>query len=346
MPKLLAHLAFLEISSPDVAASTDFYVKKFGLRVVDEKDGKTYLRCWGDYYRYSLVISHGEAPSLVTMAWRSESDTDLDTLVGQVEAKGGTTDAHWTESGHAIGRHYSFTGPYGHNMTLLWEVENYEADAEHRSTYPDRPEKRSSHAAAPRFLDHVTIASTDVDGFADWYSEALGFRIMARTLLDQAPINVFTVLTTNEKSHDLGIVLDGSTTPGRVHHIAFWADHPEDLVRAADVLIENGTPMEYGPSIHGIGEQNYLYFREPSSLRVELNSGGYRNYVPDWKAKVWHPSDGSLNFFRDWEGPNSMSEAFPAAEGLTATEDGASPELQDALLNPYSKAATGAAGGH
>lgn len=337
MPTLLAQLAYLEISSPDVEESTAFYVEKFGLRVVDRIGGKVYLRCWGDYYRYSLIIGPGAAPGLVTMAWRAESDADLDTLVAQVEAKGGIADAKWTNSGPAIGRHYSFTGPFGHNMTLLWEIEEFVADADHASTYPDRPERRSSHAAAPRFLDHVTVASIDVDGFADWYSEALGFRIMGRTLLDQAPINVFTVLTTNEKSHDLGIVLDSSSTPGRVHHIAFWADHPEDLVRAADVLIENGTPMEYGPSIHGIGEQNYLYFREPSSLRVELNSGGYRNYVPDWRPRVWHPSEGSLNFFRNWEGPDSMSEAFPAADGITATEDGASAELREALLNPYAK---------
>lgn len=343
MPKHLGHLAFLEITSPDVEASATFYVERFGLRVVDRIDGKVYLRCWGDYYRYSVVIAPGDAPGLANMAWRTESAEDLDTLVARIEAKGGHTNGHWVDSGPAIGRHYTFTGPQGHTMTLLWEIENYVADPEHASVYPDRPEKRSSHSAAPRFLDHVTIAAADVDAFAAWYSETLGFRIMARTYLDDAPINVFSVLTTNEKSHDLGIVKDTSGVGGRVHHIAFWADHPEDLVRTADLMIENGTPIEYGPSVHGIGEQNYLYFREPSTLRVELNSGGYRNYVPDWEPKRWMPSLGSNNFFRNWNMPDSMMEAFPAAEGMTATEDGASPELTDALLNPWkttSKAAS------
>ena len=328
MHKMLGHLAFLEISSPDVEASTTFYVERFGLRVVDRADGKVYLRCWGDYYKYSLVISEGAQPGLVTMAWRTDSDEALDEIVARVEAKG--TTGTWG-SANATGRAYEFVGPYGHSMTLLWEIENYVAEPGFESIFPDRPERRSSHSAAPRFLDHVTIASTDVDGFADWYSETLGFRIMARTYLDQAPVNVFTVLTTNEKSHDLGIVLDTSTAAGRVHHIAFWSDHPEDLVRTADVLLENGTPIEYGPSIHGIGEQNYLYFREPSTLRVELNSGGYRNYVPDWNAKDWKPSLGSNNFFRNWNMPDSMMEAFPAAAGMTATEDGAPDKLKEHL---------------
>ena len=338
MERQLAQLLFLEITSPDVEASADFYEKRFGMRVIDRDNGKVYLRCWGDYQKYSLVISEGADPSLVDMAWRAQSEAALERLVTSI----GSTDfaGEWVESGNAHGRKYSFVGPYGHRMSILWELDPFVAEEGFKSVYPDRPERRSSHAAAPRFIDHVTIAASDVQGFADWYSEHLGFRIMAITHLDEAPINVFTVLTNNEKSHDLGILMDTSSTPGRVHHIAFWVDHPEDLVRSADLLLEHGTSIEYGPSIHGIGEQSYLYFREPSSLRVELNSGGYRNYVPDWTPKVWRPSLGSNNFFRNWNMPDSMMEAFPAASGLTATEQGAPPQLQEALLNPWAATTT------
>lgn len=335
MSKSLSGLVHLEITSPDVDASAAFYTERFGMRIVDSVGDAVYLRCWGDYYRYSLVIVPGEQPTLGTMAWRTETAELLDELVARVEAKGIT--GEWSESGHAHGRSYRFDGPWGHTMTLLWDLDRYEAEPEFASVYPDRPERRSSHAAAPRFLDHVTVACTDPGAFADWYSEVFDFRIMGITLLDAAPINVFTVLTTNEKSHDLGIVLDTSTAPGRVNHIAFWVDQPEDLVRTADILLEHGTPMEYGPSVHGIGEQHYLYFREPSGLRVELNSGGYRNYVPDWTPATWRPSRGSNNFFKNWNLPDSMMESFPAADGLSATEDGASPELEAELLkNPWS----------
>jgi catechol 2,3-dioxygenase len=334
MPRLLAHLASLEVTSPDVAASVTFYEDKFGLRVVDRVGPKVYLRSWGDHYRYSLVVAPGADAGLADMTWRTSSAEALDELATRVEAAGVT--GHWRTDHHAQGRTYTFTGPYGHRMSLVWEVTEYVAEEGFASTFPDRPERRSSHAAAPRNLDHVTIACSDVRGFAQWYSDVLGFRIMGYTDLDDAPVTVFSVLTTNEKSHDLGIVVDTSDSPGRVHHIAFWADHPEDLVRTADLLVENGTPIEYGPSIHGIGEQNYLYFREPSTLRVEVNSGGYRNYVPDWKPRTWTPSQGSNNQFRNWDMPDSMMEAFPASAGLTATEDGASPELREALVNPWS----------
>ncbi|MEV7636784.1 VOC family protein [Pseudarthrobacter enclensis] len=333
MIKLLSHLAHLEIASPDVDASARFYEEKFGMRIVDRLDGKVYLRCWGDYYHYSLVVVPGAEPALAAMAWRVTSPEALDTAVRNIEEHGVT--GTWAASGHRHGKAYTFTGPYGHTMKLFWDVDRFEADADHASIYPDRPEKRSSHAAAPRFLDHVTVASSDVRGFAKWYSDTLGFRTMAFVDLDEAPITVFSVLTTNEKSHDLGVVKDTSSRAGRVNHIAFWVDTHEDLLRTADVLMENGTPMEYGPSIHGVGEQNFLYFREPSGLRVELNSGGYRNYVPDWEPNTWKPSEGSNNFYRNGAMPHSMTESFPQAEGFTATEEGASDEMKAALLNPY-----------
>ena len=55
------------------------------------------------------------------------------------------------------------------------------------------------------------------------------------------------------------------------------------MLRAADVLMEAGTHIEFGPGRHGMGEQTYLYFREPGGVRLEVNSGGYRIYQPDWE---------------------------------------------------------------
>lgn len=329
--KLLGQLAYLEVTTPDVAASEAFYVERFGLRVIERANGKVYLRCWGDYYRHSLVLSLGDDASLAKMAWRTESENALYQLVERVEATGAR--GSWEEPAAGVGAAFTFTGPYGHTMSLFWDIEHYAAEPEFASVYPDRPERRSSHSAAPRFLDHVTVAASDVEGFTQWYASTLGFRIMARTYLDDTPLNFFSVLTTNEKSHDLGVLLDSSSVSGRVHHIAFWVDHPEDLNRTADLMLENGTAIESGPSVHGIGEQHFLYFREPSSLRIEVNSGGYRNYVPDWKPKVWTPGLGSVNFYRNGPPPSSMLEAFPAAgAGMTATEDGVAPEHRHLLL--------------
>lgn len=339
MIKLLSHLSHVRLATHDVAGTARFYEEQVGVRAIHtDDDGAVYLRTWGDYYQYSLVLEHGEEPALVSMAWRTTSDEALDEAARRIEAAGIT--GTWKESSFGHGRSYTFTGPYGHTMELYWDVEKYRATGDHKSIYPDRPERRSKHAVAPRQLDHVTIAASDVVGFATWYRDILGFRIMAHTVLEHANINVFSVLTTNEKSHDLGVVLDSSDRPGRINHFAYWVDTREDLLQAADVLMENGTHIEYGPSIHGIGEQNFLYFRDPSTMRVEVNTGGYRNYVPDWEPNTWTPSLGSNNFYRNSQMPMSMTESFPPDSKPSATEEGILPGtekdlLKEELVNPY-----------
>ncbi len=338
MIKLLSHLSYVTITTPDVEASVEFYKTRVGLTEVARDGGRVYLRCWGDYYSYSVVVAPGDEPSLETMAWRTSSAEALDEAAKRLEAAG--VEAEWFD-GFKIGRALRFVGPQGHPMTLHWEVERHGAQPHAASIFPDRPEKRSTVAGAPRQLDHVTIAANDVDAFVQWYVDVLGFRFMARTVLDEAPISVFSVLTTNEKSHDLGVVLDGSTRAGRVNHYAFWVDTREELLIAADTLMEHGVPIEYGPNIHGIGEQTFLYYREPSSLRIELNTGGYRNYVPDWGANTWTPSQGSSNMYRNGAMPMSMTESFPPADGPSATEEGVPDEIKDALLNPYAKQGRG-----
>ena len=96
--------------------------------------------------------------------------------------------------------------------------------------------------------------------------------------------------------------------------------------------MENGIPIEFGPSIHGIGEQNFLYYREPSSLRIELNTGGYRNYVPDWEPNRWTPELGANDFYCNRALPMSMPESFPPADAPTATEQGLVPGSEAELI--------------
>jgi catechol 2,3-dioxygenase len=108
MTKLLGTLVSLELTSPDVEGSVQFYEHKFGMRAVERTDNKVYLRCWGDYFRYSIVITRGTSPALVNMTWRAESDAALDELAQRVEASGVVGEWHDGAQGH--GRTYSFVG--------------------------------------------------------------------------------------------------------------------------------------------------------------------------------------------------------------------------------------------
>ncbi|MCU1482967.1 MAG: Biphenyl-2,3-diol 1,2-dioxygenase [Subtercola sp.] len=341
MINLLAHLAHVRIATNDVDASARFYQERLGLTEVKRDETGSYLRAWGDPYLYSLVLVPSDQPALVSMAWRAASPEALETAVGRVEATG--VIGMWSEDRFGIGRLYSFINPWGHAVDLFWNVEKYVAAAGTASIYPDRPARRDMAGTAPRQLDHVTVAASDVEAFAAWHSEVLGFRIMAHTIIEHANLSVFSVLTTNESSHDLAVVLDSSPIKGRINHFSFWLESRDYLFRAADLMLENGYPIEYGPSVHGIGEANFLYFREPSGMRVEMNTMGYRNYDPDWEPRNWTPEQGSSNMFRNGAMPMSMTESFPSDGRPTATEEGVLPGTEEELelINPYAKQGRG-----
>ena len=93
-------------------------------------------------------------------------------------------------------------------------------------------------------------------------------------------------------------------------------------MEAAKFLVEHDVVPDYGPGEHGIGEQKFLYFRDPVGLRYELNAGGIRNYVPDWETHFWSLEDGPNNSYRNETGiPGVHMVAIPP--GRAGPGDGA-----------------------
>jgi catechol 2,3-dioxygenase len=335
---LLSHLAHAEILTPKLEASVKFFKDLMGLEETSRSGQSVYLRCWGEYYHHSIVLTEASQPALGHIGWRTDGPEELEIAVQQIEASG--RGEGWYEDSVGHGRAYRFRGPGGHLNEVFWEVERYIAPAELQSTYPGRPQRFTGRGIAPRQIDHVTVASTALMDDVAWYRDNLGFRFTEYTVPDEVPdLVVFAMITTNEKSHDLGFVADFSDIPGRVNHIAFFVPGREDLLRGAEILLEAGMPIEYGPGAHGMGEQTYLYFREPGGMRIELNASGYRNYVPDWEPVRWVPSQGSNTMYRNTSMPDSMTESFPPAAGTSYPEPVAAG--QPNLINPYSERGRG-----
>ena len=294
--RLLSSLAHVELLTPDLEASVAFAHDMLGLHIVEERDGSVYLRCWGDDYRYSLVLTRSAEPGLGHASWRTDGEEQLGEAVAAIEASGAR--GEWIDDSVGHGRAYRFEGPGGQTHELFWDVERAVSPPGEESPYPGRVQRASPHGIGVRMLDHVTVTTPDVQASAEWCRKTLGFRIMAAVEPAPGAPWVFTVATTNEKSHDLGYILDFDGLRGRLHHVAFWVETNHDITQGATFLIEHGAAVDFGPGQHGIGEQNYLYFRDPVGLRYELNSGGYRNYVPDWEPVIWRPEHGSNNTYR------------------------------------------------
>ncbi len=294
--RLLSSLAHVELLTPDLDKSEEFARDILGLDVVERVGDSIYLRCWGDYYLYSLVLTAADGPGLGHASWRTEGPEQLSETVRRITESG--TDGEWIDDAYGHGRAFRFTGPGGQQMEVFWDVDRAVAPPGEESCFPDRPQRAPSRGVGVRLLDHVTVTTLDVHSTAFWMRDNLGSRIMAAVEPTPGAPWVFAITTNNEKSHDFGFIQDFEGQRGRIHHVAFWVETNHDLTQAATSIIEHGHEVDFGPGQHGIGEQNYLYFRDPVGLRYELNSGGYRNYVPDWQPTIWHPEQGSNNTYR------------------------------------------------
>jgi catechol 2,3-dioxygenase len=315
--RLLSQLAHVELLTPRPQESLDFFTDTIGLYESARAGQSVYLRGWGDYFHHSVVLTEAPDTRLGHIGWRSEGPEALETAVSRIEASG--LGEGWVEDNLGHGPAYRYRGPGGHVQEVLWEVERYKAPPELASPFPNRPQRFVPRGIAARHLDHVTVHTRDVMGDVAWYQANLGLRFMEWTTLgDEADTVVFAMLTNNEKSHELGLLFDMTEVPGRLNHLSFWLDSSAELHRAADILLNAGVELEFGPGRHGMGEQEYLYFREPSGIRVELNSGGYRIYQPDWEPVKWVPWQGSNTMYRNLPAPDSMMEGFPHAEGARA----------------------------
>jgi catechol 2,3-dioxygenase len=90
------------------------------------------------------------------------------------------------------------------------------------------------------------------------------------------------------KSYDLVYTEDWTQSNGRLHHIAFATDTREDILRAADIFLDNGVFIETGPHKHAIQQTFFLYVYEPGGNRIELcNPVSRLLLAPDWETVTW-----------------------------------------------------------
>jgi catechol 2,3-dioxygenase len=95
-------------------------------------------------------------------------------------------------------------------------------------------------------------------------------------------------LTCTNKSYDFAYTREAHGVKGRFHHITYAVDSREDVLRGADIFLENGVFIETGPHKHAVQQTFFLYVYEPGGNRVEIANAGARLVLaPDWKPIRW-----------------------------------------------------------
>jgi catechol 2,3-dioxygenase len=281
----VAHLGRVELLTPDIDASLDFFVSVLGMDEVERVGESVYLRAWGDYERASLQLTLAEHPGVGVSAWRATSDAALERRVAAIEAS--DRGEGWTEGVVGHGRTYRFSDPDGHPMSLYYESEYFVPVGDQVPTLKNQPQRMSTRGAAVRRLDHVNVWCRDIDVNSAYVVDTLGFRVSERVMGDDGRL-VGSWLHVTPKSYDLAYGrVDPAGVGGRLHHVAFAVDAREYVMRAADVFLDAGVTIEAGPAKHAVQQTCFLYAFEPGGNRIEVITDGRLLLAPDWRPITW-----------------------------------------------------------
>jgi len=282
----LAHLAHVEIYTNKFEESLDFFTRVYGLKLSGQDENSAYLRAWDDYEYSSLKLTRSDTTGIGHIAYRASSPEALDRRVKAIEAS--CYKVHgWIDGDQSHGRAFRFEDPFGHVFEIYWDTVRYEPAASDRPALKNMSSRYHGQGASPRRIDHLNLLAENVTEFRDFMVTCIGSRVTEQILLDNGRLGGcwFTV---NNKTYDLACTEEHGGGHGRFHHVTYASDQREDILRAADIFLENGVHIETGPHKHAIQGTFFLYVWEPAGNRVELaNSGARLILAPDWQTVTW-----------------------------------------------------------
>lgn len=285
----VAQLGHVELLTPDLQASAAWFVETYGLFRVAETADAVYLRAWNDDVLTSLRLTAAPRPGLGHMAWRATSPQALARRVARLQERG--IEGEWIDGDVGHGAAFRYRGPGGHQQEVYFETEKYAAPAGEEPYLPNQPQRFITHGAAAGHIDHLNVLVPDVAEASAFQQDTLGFKLRER-LTPAGGEEVGAWLSVMTKAHDLALTKEPAPTQGRLHHLAYGVESHLDVIRAADVFMELGTAIEFGPAKHSRTQGFFLYVIEPGGNRVEIFTGGIHIFSPDFETVTWTTESG------------------------------------------------------
>lgn len=280
----IAHLGHVELLSPKAEESLIFFRDILGMQEVGRNGQSVYLRCWGDYEQYSLILTESKQAGVGHTALRTMSPQALERRAQAIDKLG--LGVGWIEGDRGHGKAYQFRGPDGHLMELYYETEYYQPPEHLRPALKNQPQRFTGNGVAVKHLDHVNFLSSHPEADGDFMEQHLGMRLTEQIMLNNGR-RPGVWYSPNNKSYEVVYTMDSTGSRGRFHHAAFAVDTNEGIWRAADLFVEHGVFIEFAPSKHAINQTYFVYVYEPGGNRIEICAGGYLVLAPDRQPITW-----------------------------------------------------------
>lgn len=281
----VAHLGHVELLTPTPDKSLWYFTEILGMENVHSESQSVYLRGYGDYATTTLKLTEAAQPGLGHIAWRAVSAPALERRVEAIERTG--LGIGWSNGDFGHGKCYRFRDPDGHLMEIYYDEQRYVAPEGLRSALHNLPMRYPKSGVGVRRTDHLATLCKDVAANREFVEQTLGLKLREQVRFENGSVEIGSWMSSTAAHHELAYVVDVKGMSGRLHHLSFWVDSREDVLRAADIFMENDIFIEAGPSKHNNSQGFYLYSYEPGGNRVEIYTSGFFVYAPDFEPVIW-----------------------------------------------------------
>lgn len=264
-----AYLHHLHLHSPDPQRLATFYANAMEMTAVPAGD-----TCWqvqGPARR--LLVSEGPAKHLASAAFAVR---DADGLAGlHAHAKRNGLAPHEFESVFFAAGAFRVIDPDGNAVAFgLTKQDALPADKRLR---------------AP--LQHLTLATRDVQAIEEFYAGKLGFGVSDRVLRDDGKV-MTCFMRGNHEHHNLACFYQDRQ--GIDHH-SYEAGEWDTLRDWCDGLAAQDIQLMWGPGRHGPGNNLFVFIADPDGNWIEISAE--LEVIHDRPVKHWPHAERTLNLW-------------------------------------------------
>ncbi|MFD8084490.1 VOC family protein [Kitasatospora sp. NPDC059722] len=242
---MVLHVRHVGLGVPDLRSAAEFYENRWQLEVV-ERDGDRIYFGAGCPESHVLRLRATDEPRVDLIALAAESAAEVDRVAARVAA-------------HPRGRLLGEPGPRqdlggGHAVRFLdcdGRTVEVSADVAGRVFTPV-----TASETRPKGIGHVVLNTPDIQVAREFYETVMGFRVT-----DWVE-DVMCFLRTGPVHHTIAFTRAPHTS---LNHVAFEVRGLDEFMRATGALMRSGIAPVWGPGRHGVGQNTFSYFQEPSS---------------------------------------------------------------------------------
>jgi len=281
----VAHLGHVELLTGKPDESLWYFTELLGMEAVHREGQSAYLRGYGDYATTTLKLTEAEQAGVGHIAWRATSPEALERRAKAIEKTG--LGIGWSNGDFGHGKCYRFRDADGHFMEIYYDEQRYVPPENLRSTLANLPMRYPARGVGVRRIDHLAVLCKNVAENREFMQRNLGLNLREQVVFENGTVEIGSWMSSTPVHHEIAYVVDVKGMSGRLHHFSFWVDNREDVLRAADIFMENGIFVEAGPSKHNNSQAFYLYSYEPGGNRIEIYTGGFLVFAPDFQPVIW-----------------------------------------------------------